>query len=101
MADLDMGALTSARQRGIVEHFLALGRDSVLRVANGTAFGRVAGVWTRDGGRQMRMARALKCGQCSSTTMAPALAWNCRSAASSTPATGVKRASRRCTASRR
>jgi aldehyde dehydrogenase (NAD+) len=34
-----------------------------LRIANGTAFGLVAGVWTRDGGRQLRMARALKCGQ--------------------------------------
>ena len=34
-----------------------------LRVANGTAFGLVAGVWTRDGGRQLRMARKLQCGQ--------------------------------------
>ncbi len=32
-------------------------------IANGTDFGLVAGVWTRDGARQMRMARALKCGQ--------------------------------------
>ena len=117
-ADLDMGPVISARQQAIVEHFLALGRDSGLRVAaqgeigadapsgghyvrptlfddvpadhplaqqeifgpvqvliafdgeaqalkiaNGTAFGLVAGVWTRDGSRQMRMARALKCGQ--------------------------------------
>ena len=118
LADLDMGPLISKRQQGIVEHFLALGRDSglavaaqgqipadaprggfyvrptlfddvlaghplaqqeifgpvqvliafdgeaqALQIANGTAFGLVAGVWTRDGGRQMRMARALKCGQ--------------------------------------
>ena len=116
--DLDMGPVISKRQQQIVEHFLALGRDSGLRIAaqgavpasvpaggcyvrptlfddvpadhalaqqeifgpvqvliafdgeaealkiaNGTAFGLVAGVWTRDGGRQMRMARALKCGQ--------------------------------------
>jgi len=116
--DLDMGPLISRRQQQLVEHFLALGRDSGLRIAaqgtvpagvpsggcyvrptlfddvpadhalaqqeifgpvqvliafdgeaealkiaNGTAFGLVAGVWTRDGGRQMRMARALKCGQ--------------------------------------
>jgi aldehyde dehydrogenase (NAD+) len=39
------------------------GEAEALRIANGTAYGLVAGVWTRDGGRQMRMARALKCGQ--------------------------------------
>ncbi|CAN5917952.1 aldehyde dehydrogenase family protein [soil metagenome] len=116
--DLDMGPVISKRQQGIVEHYLALARDSglrvaaqgeipphvptggsyvrptllddvpadhvlaqqeifgpvqvliafdgeaeALRIANGTAFGLVAGVWTRDGGRQMRMARALRCGQ--------------------------------------
>jgi aldehyde dehydrogenase (NAD+) len=116
--DLDMGPVISGRQQQVVEHFLALGRDTGLRIAaqgalpddlprggsfvrptlfddvpadhalaqqeifgpvqvliafdgegqalkiaNGTAFGLVAGLWTRDGGRQMRMARALKCGQ--------------------------------------
>jgi aldehyde dehydrogenase (NAD+) len=39
------------------------GEADALRVANGTPFGLVAGVWTRDGARQLRMARALKCGQ--------------------------------------
>jgi aldehyde dehydrogenase (NAD+) len=34
-----------------------------LRVANSTQFGLVAGVWTRDGARQLRMARALRSGQ--------------------------------------
>ena len=34
-----------------------------LRVANGTDFGLVAGVWTRDGSRALRCARKLKCGQ--------------------------------------
>jgi aldehyde dehydrogenase (NAD+) len=32
-------------------------------LANGTGYGLVAGVWTRDGGRQMRMARAIESGQ--------------------------------------
>jgi len=34
-----------------------------VRLANGTDFGLVAGVWTRDGGRQLRLARALASGQ--------------------------------------
>jgi len=116
--DLEVGPVISARQRDIVEGYLALARDSGLnivaqaeraagtpaagyyvrptlvarvptthrlaqeeifgpvqvvipfdgeaeglRIANGTDFGLVAGVWTRDGGRALRMARSLKCGQ--------------------------------------
>lgn len=34
-----------------------------LRIANGTPFGLVAGVWSRDGGRQLRLARKLQAGQ--------------------------------------
>ncbi len=34
-----------------------------LALANGTDYGLVAGVWTRDGARQLRMARHLRCGQ--------------------------------------
>lgn len=34
-----------------------------LRLANGTAFGLVAGVWTQDGSRALRVARKLQCGQ--------------------------------------
>jgi aldehyde dehydrogenase (NAD+) len=34
-----------------------------IRLANGTDYGLVAGVWTRDGARQLRVARALRCGQ--------------------------------------
>jgi len=118
MHDLDVGPLISKRQHDIVGGFLALARDSGLKVAaqaqlvadapkgghylpptlldavpadhalaqqeifgpvqvltpfdgeaeaialaNGTDFGLVAGVWTRDGGRQLRMAHALRCGQ--------------------------------------
>ena len=118
LQDLDVGPVISARQREIVEGYLALVKDSgltvaaeaalpagtpaggfyvrptlvaqvpadhriaqeeifgpvqavipfdgeaqALAIANGTAFGLVAGVWTRDGGRQLRMARRLQCGQ--------------------------------------
>ncbi|MCE7027161.1 aldehyde dehydrogenase family protein [Jiella avicenniae] len=34
-----------------------------IRIANGTDYGLVAGVWTQNGGRQMRIARKLHCGQ--------------------------------------
>lgn len=34
-----------------------------VRLANGTDYGLVAGVWTRDGARQLRVARKLRAGQ--------------------------------------
>lgn len=34
-----------------------------IRVANGTRYGLVAGIWTNDGGRQLRLAHALRSGQ--------------------------------------
>jgi aldehyde dehydrogenase (NAD+) len=118
LADLDVGPVISARQRELVEGYLALARDTglpiaaqaplpamlpkggfyvpptlvaevapghrlareeifgpvqvvipfdgeaqALAIANGTPYGLVAGVWTRDGGRQLRMARKLQAGQ--------------------------------------
>ena len=37
--------------------------EDAVRIANGTKFGLVAGAWTRDGARQLRLARALEAGQ--------------------------------------
>jgi aldehyde dehydrogenase (NAD+) len=34
-----------------------------IRLANATDYGLIAAVWTRDGGRQTRVARAMQCGQ--------------------------------------
>ena len=63
----DVSADDSLAQReifGPVQVLIAFDVEAeAVRIANGTAYGLVAGVWTRDGGRQLRMARALKCGQ--------------------------------------
>ncbi len=39
------------------------GEDEAVRLANGTDFGLVAGVWTRDGSRQHRIAKRVRAGQ--------------------------------------
>jgi aldehyde dehydrogenase (NAD+) len=37
--------------------------DEAIAIANGTDFGLVAGIWTNHGGRQMRLAKAIRSGQ--------------------------------------
>ncbi|NYT58902.1 aldehyde dehydrogenase family protein [Alcaligenaceae bacterium] len=37
--------------------------EEALSIANGTPFGLVAGIWTQDGGRQLRFARKIRSGQ--------------------------------------
>jgi aldehyde dehydrogenase (NAD+) len=37
--------------------------DHAVQLANATRFGLVAGIWTRDGGRQLRMAKRVQSGQ--------------------------------------
>lgn len=39
------------------------GEQEAVEIANGTDYGLVAGVWTKDGARQLRVARALQSGQ--------------------------------------
>ena len=39
------------------------GEAEAIAIANGTGYGLVAGVWSADGGRQMRLAKALRAGQ--------------------------------------
>jgi aldehyde dehydrogenase (NAD+) len=57
-------ALAQEEIFGPVQVLIAFDDEAdALRIANGTNYGLVAGVWTRDGARQMRMARKLQCGQ--------------------------------------
>src|SRR5207249_955172 len=37
--------------------------EEAVRIANGTPYGLIAGVWTRDGDRMLRLARRLRAGQ--------------------------------------
>lgn len=39
------------------------GEQQAIELANGTPFGLVCGIWTSDGGRQFRLARAIQSGQ--------------------------------------
>ena len=49
---------------GPVQAVIAFDTEAeAVRIANGTPYGLVAGVWTRDGSRALRVARRLQCGQ--------------------------------------
>ena len=49
---------------GPVQALIAFdGEDEAVAIANGTDYGLVAGVWTREGSRALRTARRLQCGQ--------------------------------------
>ncbi len=49
---------------GPVQALIAFDDEAeALAIANGTAYGLVAGVWTRDGSRALRVAKKLQCGQ--------------------------------------
>lgn len=39
------------------------GEEEAIRLANGTDYGLVAGIWTKDGGRQHRVAKRVRAGQ--------------------------------------
>ena len=39
------------------------GEEEAIQIANGTRYGLTAGVWTRDGSRQMRLAHKIVAGQ--------------------------------------
>jgi aldehyde dehydrogenase (NAD+) len=72
--------------------------DHAVELANATRFGLVAGVWTRDGARQFRMARRVQSGQVFINNYGAGGGWSCPLAATSRRATGARRASRPCTA---
>jgi aldehyde dehydrogenase (NAD+) len=65
-AALEQGAHRLAQEEifGPVQVLIPFADEAeAITLANGTDYGLVAGVWTRDGSRALRCARRLKCGQ--------------------------------------
>ena len=94
-------ALAQEEIFGPVQVLIAFDDEAeALRIANGTAYGLVAGVWTRDGARQMRMARKLQCGQVFINNYGAGGGVELPFGGVKHPATAARRASRRSTGSR-
>ena len=64
--------------------------DHAVELANATQFGLVAGIWTRDGARQFRMAKRVHSGQVFINNYGAGGGVSCRLAASNPAATGAK-----------
>ena len=74
--------------------------EEAVALANGTLYGLVAGVWTRDGAASCAWPASCAPVRSSSITTARAVGWNCRSAVRASRVMAARRGSRRCMASR-
>ena len=63
-----------------------------IALANGTDYGLLAAVWTENGGRQQRVAKAVHAGQVFINCYGAGVGWNSRSVAPSAVGMGARRA---------